>query len=349
MKKSMQPKQFSQTLINWQKEHGRHHLPWQVAEPYARWVSEIMLQQTQVATVIEYYERFMRRFPTVQSLAQASEDEVMQYWSGLGYYSRARNLLKSAQIIVNEKQAHFPQTRLQWEALPGIGRSTAAAIVAFSFGAKETILDGNVKRVLARLFCIESPLDEAKTVKELWTLAESLLPDHDLDAYIQGLMDMGATVCTRSPKCVLCPFQEDCKALKAGLQNEIPVPRKRQKRPQQERTFLILWSEDECFLQKRTEGGVWKGLYCLPEREGILTPDEAQAWAEGMGYSVRNTRKLSSFAHNFSHYRLILHPIAVSVTSKIKNDATGQWVRLADLPDIGLPAPIRSLLGEFFA
>lgn len=344
----MHPKQFSRTLISWQRDHGRHHLPWQVAEPYARWISEIMLQQTQVATVIEYYDRFMRRFPAVQDLAKAQEDEVMQYWSGLGYYSRARNLHKTARIIVEEKSGIFPKKRLEWECLPGIGRSTAAAIVAFSFGAKETILDGNVKRVLARLFRIESPVNETNTIKELWSLAEKLLPDQDIEDYIQGLMDMGATVCTRNPKCVLCPFREECEALKAGLQNKIPLTLKRSKRPQREKTFLLLWDDDECFLQKRTTKGVWEGLYCLPEKDGVLTQEAVEAIVTGMGFGIKNCRAIESFSHDFSHYRLILHPFAVRVTRKAATSSIERWAKIADLPDIGLPAPIRSLLERFF-
>ena len=344
----MHPKQFSLTLITWQRNHGRHHLPWQVAEPYARWISEIMLQQTQVTPVLEYDGRFMKRFPTVQDLAKAQEDEVMQYWSGLGYYSRARNLHKAAQIIVDEKKGIFPKTRQEWEALPGVGRSTAAAIAAFSFGARETILDGNVKRVLARLFRIESPVNETGTVKELWSLAEKLLPEQNIEDYIQGLMDLGATVCTRNPKCVLCPFQQECESLKAGLQNKIPVTLKRSKRPQKERTFLLLWDDDECFLQKRSVKGVWEGLYCLPEKDGVLTQEAAERIVSEQGFCVKNTRALESFSHDFSHYRLILHPIAVRVNKKPLTSNSERWIKLADLPDIGLPAPIRSLLEKFF-
>ena len=323
----MHPKQFSLTLITWQRNHGRHHLPWQVAEPYARWISEIMLQQTQVATVIEYYDRFMKRFPTVQDLAKAQEDEVMQYWSGLGYYSRARNLHKAAQIIVDEKKGIFPKTRQEWEALPGVGRSTAAAIAAFSFGARETILDGNVKRVLARLFRIESPVNETGTVKELWSLAEKLLPEQNIEDYIQGLMDLGATICSRNPKCILCPFKERCKAFSLGLQND---------------------RSRDCFLQKRSVKGVWEGLYCLPEKDGVLTQEAAERIVSEQGFCVKNTRALESFSHDFSHYRLILHPIAVRVNKKHLTSNSERWIKLADLPDIGLPAPIRSLLEKFF-
>lgn len=345
----MQTKQFSKILIDWQKNHGRHNLPWQVAQPYARWISEIMLQQTQVNTVIEYFERFMKRFPTVQDLAQASEDEVMQYWSGLGYYSRARNLHRAAKIVVEQLHGQFPQTREQWESLPGVGRSTAAAIVAFSFGARETILDGNVKRVLMRIYALQNSPDDRETVKELWTLAESLLPQKDLDAYIQGLMDLGATICSRNPKCILCPFKDRCKAFSLGLQNDIPKPKKRSRRPQQERTFLLIWCGDQCFLQKRTGKGVWKGLYSLPEMDAIRTEDEVRNVVEQMGLTVRNSRELEPFQHDFSHYRLILHPVAVNVTSKENTCLEGRWVGLQDLPDVGVPAPIRSLLESFLA
>lgn len=343
----MQSKLFSQTLIDWQQKSGRHDLPWQVAEPYARWISEIMLQQTQVVTVIDYFNRFMKRFPTVESLAQASEDEVLQYWSGLGYYSRARNLYRSAQIIVNDLQGKFPTTRAGWEALPGVGRSTAAAIVAFSYGAKETILDGNVKRVLMRYFCIDSSTDDKRTVDKLWSLAEGLLPECDLDIYIQGLMDLGATVCTRTPKCILCPFRDQCQALKEGLQNVIPRPKKRLKRSQQERTFFLIWHDNECFLKKRTEKGVWKGLFSLIEFEGQLTEESVLAETVQMGFKVKNIRFLESFPHDFSHYRLILHPVAVRVQKKETEKTYGRWAKLEDLPDIGLPAPIRSLLERF--
>lgn len=344
----MHLKQFSQVLIDWQKTNGRHDLPWQIAEPYARWISEIMLQQTQVITVTEYFNRFMKRFPTVESLARASEDEVMQYWSGLGYYSRARNLHLSAQIIVRDLKSKFPTSRKEWEALPGVGRSTAAAIVAFSFGAKETILDGNVKRVLMRLFCLDAPSDDKKTVDKLWVMAEELLPEREVDIYIQGLMDLGATVCTRTPKCILCPYKEHCLALKEGLQNEIPRPKKRHKRSQEERTFLLIWDENECFLKKRTEKGVWKGLFSLIEFEGHLDEDRVLIQVEQMGFKVKNVRFLESFSHDFSHYRLVLHPVAVKVKKEETKKEQGRWVKLGDLPDIGIPAPIRSLLDHFF-
>lgn len=344
----MDLKQFSKILIDWQKTSGRHHLPWQTPDPYARWISEIMLQQTQVNTVIEYYERFMRRFPTVESLAQATEDELMQYWSGLGYYSRARNLHRSAKIIANDWSGKFPRTRQLWETLPGVGRSTAAAIVAFSFGAKETILDGNVKRVLMRLFCLRTSSDDKETIKKLWSIAENLLPEKDLDIYTQGLMDFGATLCTRNPQCLICPFKGSCLALRAGLQREIPLPKKKLQRKKQDRTFLLIWFDDRCLLHKRTEKGVWKGLFSLPQIEGILTEEETQKAVQAMGFIVKNIRRLDVFSHDFTHYRLMLHPIAISVEPKNDLNRQDRWASLSELPDIGLPAPIRVLLERFF-
>ena len=346
----MLPEEFSNTLIKWQKESGRNNLPWQVTDPYKRWVSEIMLQQTQVATVIEYYERFMRRFPTVQSLAQASEDELMQYWSGLGYYSRARNMLRSAKMIVQDNQGVFPQKRLDWEKLPGVGRSTAAAVVAFSFGEKETILDGNVKRVLMRIYGIEAPSDDKEVTKHPGELADSLLPDHDLPRYIQGLMDLGATVCARKPKCDVCPFANCCEAKRQEKQNEIPLPKKRLSRSQKEWTFLLLWNDDGCLLQKRSEQGVWRGLYSLPSVDAELSEEEVMETLKDWNVKIRNVQRLESFPHDFSHFRLILHPFAIHVSDDVTAaKANTRWVRLKELPDIGMPAPIRSLLERFFA
>lgn len=230
---------FSDRLIQWQKLYGRHGLPWQIKDPYARWISEVMLQQTQVVTVIDYYHRFMDRFPTVNELAVASEDEVMRYWAGLGYYTRARNLHKAAKIIVDTYRGVFPTTRQEWEALPGIGQSTAAAVTAFSFGAKEAIMDGNVKRVLARNFAIEKPMT-AQVEKEFWALAQSLLPENDIESYIQGLMDLGATVCTRTPQCLLCPFETTCLAHIKGIERNLPIPKPKRQRPEKHRTFFFI-------------------------------------------------------------------------------------------------------------
>ncbi len=339
---------FSKTLITWQKEHGRHDMAWQIRDPYARWISEIMLQQTQVATVREYYDRFIARFPSVESLAAAKLDEVMQLWAGLGYYTRARNLHMAAQVIVSDWQGKFKHFRADWEALPGIGRSTAAAIVAFSFGAKETILDGNVKRVLMRYFAIQATTDDAAVVKKLWTLAESLLPNEDIEAYIQGLMDLGATVCTRVPACDKCPFNADCMALAIGKEREIPFPKMRRERPLKHAVFFLIWDDDAVFLQKRNQKGVWQGLFSLPQNDGECSADDCEDLVRSWGFDVRNTRELPDIAHDFSHYRLLMHPIAVRVRARTcKID--GQWFDAQELDLIGMPAPVQTLLTEFFA
>src|SRR2546426_1896698 len=230
----MLPMVFAEKLIAWQRRHGRRDLPWQgTREPYRIWLSEVMLQQTQVAAVIPYYERFLRRFPSVEALACASEDEVLQLWSGLGYYARGRNLHAAAKAIV---QNGFPQTANEIERLPGIGRSTAAAIAAFAFGERAAILDGNVKRVLARYFAIEGwPIGD-----KLWPQAERLLPKRDIETYTQALMDLGATVCVKTPKCDICPLKQRCLARRQGVTDKIPAPRPLKALPQRAVTWLVL-------------------------------------------------------------------------------------------------------------
>ncbi len=244
---------FSQRLIDWQKQHGRHDLPWQnTADPYAIWVSEIMLQQTQVTAVIGYYQKFMQRFPDIATLAHATQEEVLQYWSGLGYYSRARNLHNAAQMIMDEHQGVFPNDFLIIQSLPGIGRSTAAAIASFAFHQGQTILDGNVKRVLARYFAIEGWPGSPKIEKQLWTLAESLLPKTEMVAYTQGLMDLGATLCTRSkPQCSRCPLVKSCVAFQQGRVHLLPTPKPRKATPEKSITMLILKQGDSIMLEKR--------------------------------------------------------------------------------------------------
>lgn len=219
------PTSFARRLIDWQRQHGRHDLPWQVKDPYSVWLSEIMLQQTQVATVLDYYPRFLTKFPTVQSLAAAPQDEVLSLWAGLGYYSRARNLHKAAQQVVGQFGGIFPSERKDLETLCGVGRSTAAAISAFAFNRRETILDGNVKRVLCRVFAQDGNPQDKKFENSLWTLAESLLPSEntDMPAYTQGLMDLGATVCKRTkPLCHQCPMADICEAKKQNRIDELP-------------------------------------------------------------------------------------------------------------------------------
>ncbi|MGN7071848.1 A/G-specific adenine glycosylase, partial [Neisseria sp. P0001.S004] len=262
------PSSFARRLINWQRQHGRHDLPWQVKDPYCVWLSEIMLQQTQVATVLDYYPRFLAKFPTVQSLAAAPQDEVLSLWAGLGYYSRARNLHKAAQQVVGQFGGIFPSERKDLETLCGVGRSTAAAISAFAFNRRETILDGNVKRVLCRVFAQDGNPQDKKFENVLWTLAESLLPSEnaDMPAYTQGLMDLGATVCKRTkPLCHQCPMADICEARKQNRIDELP----RKKTAPEVQTLPLYWliihnTDGALLLEKRPAKGIWGGLYCVP-------------------------------------------------------------------------------------
>lgn len=340
---------FSQKLIAWQKENGRNDLPWQVRDPYVRWLSEVMLQQTQVATVLGYFDRFIKRFPSVESLACASEDEVMTYWAGLGYYTRARNLHRCAKEVVQRYQGKFPRTRQELESLPGIGRSTAAAIAAFGFGEKETILDGNVKRVLTRFLAIEGAPNRADVTKRLWEQAEMLLPDDEIESYIQGLMDLGALVCTRTPKCLHCPVVSECLAHRDGREMDLPTPNPKKSRPEKTRTFLLLWNGERIWLERRCQKGVWQGLFSLPEIDGELDEEQAEMQARDLGFEVRNSRRMETIVHDFSHYRLHINPIAIAIKKAPTLDDDHRFVEASSLGEIGLPAPIEVLLSKFFS
>jgi len=337
---------FSDQVVQWQAEHGRHHLPWQnTTDPYRVWLSEIMLQQTQVATVLGYYQRFLERFPTVGELAGASDEDVMALWAGLGYYSRARNLHRCAQAVMERFGGEFPRTAAELASLPGIGRSTAAAIASFCFGERAAILDANVKRVLTRAFAFEDDLAKAAAEKKLWALAESLLPETQLaqsmPRYTQGLMDLGASVCTaRSPSCLLCPVQQGCRARKLGTPERFPVRTRTLKRSAQQWWLLLLRRDDGAvWLQKRPAPGIWAGLYCLPvfESEAAL----AQA-LPGMDAALR--AHLPAFLHVLTHRDLYLHPVAAQAGAAAQPPGPGIWCAEKDWADVGMPAPIRSLL-----
>jgi A/G-specific adenine glycosylase len=265
---------FSRQIIDWQRRHGRHHLPWQASgDPYRIWVSEIMLQQTQVGTVIPYFERFMVRFPDVASLAAASEEEVLTRWAGLGYYARGRNLHRAARQIMGQHAGMFPCDFDAIVDLPGIGRSTAAAISAFAFGQRRAILDGNVKRVLTRVFAIDGWPGDKKVETRLWELSEILLPEKDIEAYTQALMDLGATVCTRSnPKCGQCPLACDCAARREGRIARFPVSRPKKPVPERAAIMLVIRHGRDILLRKRPAAGIWGGLWSLPEAEGDFLP-----------------------------------------------------------------------------
>jgi A/G-specific adenine glycosylase len=335
---------FALRLIAWQKAHGRRGLPWQVSDPYAVWVSEIMLQQTQVETVIPYYGRFMARFPDITSLAAAPEDEVLALWSGLGYYARARNLHAAARRMMTEHNGSFPSGFEAIQTLPGIGRSTAAAISAFAFGEQRAILDGNVKRVFCRLFGVDGWPGEKAVEARLWKLAEMLLPEEDIQSYTQGIMDLGATLCRRSrPDCDDCPFADDCIANRECRQGELPAVRPRKDLPERETIMLVLRHAGEILLQKRPSSGIWGGLWSLPE----CTPDEDVVLAaRHLGYEAELLAALPRLDHTFSHFRLAIHPRALAV--RHRPDAAHEpgliWLTPEEAGQAALPAPVRRIV-----
>ncbi len=337
---------FSSRLIAWQKIHGRHDLPWQnTQDPYAIWVSEIMLQQTQVAAVIAYYARFMARFPNIATLAQASQEEVLQHWSGLGYYSRARNLHNAAQTIMDEFNGQFPEDFEKIQTLSGIGRSTAAAIASFAFQQNQTILDGNVKRVLARHFLIEGWTGSPKIEKALWALAETLVPDQEMIAYTQGLMDLGATICTRSkPKCELCPLNVHCMALAKNQTKALPTPKPRKAIPQKQTTMLLLLNGNEVMLEKRPPNGIWGGLWSLPEISMQEIPSEVAM--QRFGLEVESDEPLPSILHTFTHFKLEILPQPLQVIHRSLQAIRPNtiWLNIEDAIGAALPTPVRNIL-----
>ncbi|MGE5524183.1 MAG: A/G-specific adenine glycosylase [Rhodospirillaceae bacterium] len=337
---------FADDLIAWQRVHGRHDLPWQnTRDAYRIWVSEIMLQQTQVATVIPYYTRFMSRFPEVRALAEAPEDDVLAHWSGLGYYSRARNLHAAARVLCERHGGVFPRDIEAVTALPGIGRSTAAAIVVFAYGGRHAILDGNVKRVLARCFGIRGYAGERAVNAKLWQQAEALLPDGGIEAYTQGLMDLGASVCARrAPRCNECPLRHRCVALGTGTIGELPTPKPRREVPHRTTTMLVLQHDGLVLLEKRPAPGIWGGLWCFPE---IATGEDAvQASAARFGVEATAGEPMPVVEHGFTHFKLTItpQPLHVKHAAPSAREAGRQWWPLADARAAGLPAPVRRIL-----
>lgn len=348
------PTSFSERLIRWQKQYGRHHLPWQVKNSYCVWLSEIMLQQTQVATVLDYYPRFLEKFPTVQTLAAASQDEVLSLWAGLGYYSRARNLHKAAQQVVEQFGGTFPSERKDLETLCGVGRSTAAAICAFAFNRRETILDGNVKRVLCRVFARDGNPQDKKFENSLWTLAESLLPSEntDMPAYTQGLMDLGATVCKRTkPLCHQCPMADICEAKKQNRIAELPRKKTATKVQTLPLYWLIIRNQDGAILlEKRSAKGIWGGLYCVPCFE---TLNETYACAEKLGIVSDDLSEQPALTHRLTHRLLMITPFEAQISSpdtlpRSENASKDNrfWVKPENLADYGLPKPLADYLKQ---
>lgn len=328
-------------LIEWHRLHGRHDLPWQrTNDPYRIWLSEIMLQQTQVDTVIPYYRRFVAHFPDLAALAAADVDSVMALWSGLGYYARARNLHACARRIVTDHGGRFPATSAQLATLPGIGRSTASAIAAFAFGERSAILDGNVKRVLCRVFGIEGFPGTAAVERALWARARALLPNDDVATYIQAQMDLGATVCTRAaPRCAHCPLRGDCVARREQRCGDLPTPRPRKPLPVRSCRLAVVLEDNAVLLVKRPPRGIWGGLLSLPEID-----DDAQG-ERPPGSAAEAGTPLPVLRHTFTHFILDIHAVLC------RADVIGRslphshdWYALDTLDTLGLPAPIRRIL-----
>jgi len=338
--------QFAAHLIAWQKEHGRKDLPWQQqVTPYRVWVSEIMLQQTQVASVIHYFDRFIGAFPDIKALASASIDEVLHLWTGLGYYSRARNLKKTAEIIAGQLGGEFPASVKALSELPGIGRSTAGAILSLGMGQPAAILDGNVKRVLARYAHIDGWPGESKTAAKLWQLAERLTPAQQTALYNQAMMDLGATLCVRSqPACGKCPVQQGCRAQITGTQSLYPSPKPRKTLPQKRSLMPILTRSDGCILlERRPPAGIWGGLWSLPELDDMQM---LEPFARRHALCLGQRQALAPISHSFSHFRLAIEPwlIEASESARAINEDNWLWYDPDNPKRLGLAAPVAKLL-----
>ncbi|HEV8094604.1 MAG TPA: A/G-specific adenine glycosylase [Burkholderiales bacterium] len=329
---------FARNLVRWQRLHGRHDLPWQrTRDPYPIWLSEVMLQQTRVETVLPYFERFLARFPDLRALARAPVGEVLRLWSGLGYYARARNLHAAARQIVRTHAGSFPRTVEELEELPGIGRSTAGAVTALAFGRRAAILDGNAKRVFARTFGVEGKAAQ-------WALAEKLLPSHGIRRYTQGLMDLGATVCKREkPLCARCPVADRCVAYLEGRIDELPSPRRRKQIPVRGRAWLVLLHEGRVLLEPRPPTGLWGGLWTFPESG---SDDAVEPAGRLLGCEIGCVRRGAQFDHVFTHFRLRIEPVICEVRRVMpRAEQSGRrWFRLKAAAAAAVPTPVRTLL-----
>ncbi|HEU4516361.1 MAG TPA: A/G-specific adenine glycosylase [Steroidobacteraceae bacterium] len=338
---------LADALLPWFDAHGRHDLPWQSdATPYRVWVSEVMLQQTQVDTVRPYFERFVARFPDAAALAAAPQDEVMAHWSGLGYYARARNLHRAAQEIVARNDGALPDTLDALMALPGIGRSTAGAILALAHGQRQPILDGNVKRVLARAFGVEEAPDTSAGLRKLWALSESCTPPVRVAAYTQAIMDLGATVCTRSqPSCARCPLASRCVALASGRTAALPTPKRRVARRERSAHFVFVLQDGRVLLERRPPRGIWGGLWAPPE---FADEAAARAFLSGLSLAAEPSCALAPLRHAFTHFDLVIHPwiLDAGATPGVADGDKSRWHELAALEALGLPAPVAKLLEE---
>ncbi|MEM7358851.1 MAG: A/G-specific adenine glycosylase [Pseudomonadota bacterium] len=335
---------ITQDILNWQREHGRTDLPWQgTRDAYRIWISEIMLQQTQVSTVIPYYQRFMEAFPTVGDLAEAPIDEVLHLWTGLGYYARARNLHKTAVIVHKEYDGEFPTDIEEVIALPGIGRSTAGAILSFSQQQRHPILDGNVKRVLARFYTVEGWYGKKAVEKQLWELADANTPSEEVDHYTQAIMDFGATLCTRSkPDCEACPLQNLCQAYKTDRVDELPHGKPKTSKPTRQTYVLLVENEQgEFLLTQKPPTGIWGGLWCPPQSDEL----KAELTIDGLNLGTGET--LPTFKHTFSHFHLDITPVRAQIikqAQKVTEASNQVWYKPHSQQQIGLAAPIKKLL-----
>jgi A/G-specific adenine glycosylase len=340
---------FAPSLLRWFDTDGRKDLPWQRdPTPYRVWVSEIMLQQTQVATVTGYFARFMGRFPDIRSLASARLDEVLHLWSGLGYYARARNLRRAAQAVVQSHGGEFPRTLDEVMALPGIGRSTAGAILALACGERHPILDGNVRRVLARYFGIEGDPGDAAVEQRLWALADACTPYERAAEYTQGIMDLGATVCSRSrPACLLCPVNPDCVARQWNRQDQLPAKRRRPRRTEREAWLVVARrGQRKVLVERRPPAGIWGGLWGLPE---FPTRSHAEQWCREQLSGSSVPQRGEPLRHAFSHFDYEMRPLVVHCLGKaagLRDDDRYRWYDVANPAKVGLPRPISTLIAR---
>ena len=345
---AIDPSWFQQSVVQWYEKHGRKHLPWQKdRSPYRVWLSEIMLQQTQVKTVIPYFERFTQQFPDIQSLAKAPIDDVLSLWSGLGYYARARNIHKTAQIITQNHKGEFPRDTEGLVALPGIGRSTAGAIQSLAMRKSTPILDGNVKRVLIRSHEIEGWSGKREIENQLWSLSERCTPKTKCRQYNQAMMDIGATLCSRSkPQCEQCPLNSRCRALAKGRVDELPHRKPKTTLPTRHCQMLVISNtKKEVFLEKRPNSGLWGGLWSLPQIQLEECPEAS--CLENWQLNVSETTKLPPFRHTFSHFHLTIQPVTLQVKGKHrvnKQTLPHRWVKLSQLDELGLSSPVKKIL-----
>ena len=345
----MQDDSLSKALLPWFECHGRKHLPWQQdPSPYRVWISEIMLQQTQVATVIPYFEKFMKRFPDVRALAAADIDSVLHLWTGLGYYARARNLHKCARIVTDSHQGNFPQALEALMALPGIGRSTAGAIIALGMHKRAVILDGNVKRVLCRLHCVEGWPDQPKVQKQLWQLADTYTPKENCGAYTQAIMDLGATLCSRSkPACGLCPLNTTCMSHALGCTVDFPQRKPRRDLPLKTTCMLIFHDlkQNKVLLEQRPPQGIWGGLWSFPETADVTDFNHASTFS--ILPDMRSAQLWSTLRHTFTHFSLDITPVLIPLDEQhisVKDSERLIWYDLGKPAEIGLATPVKKLL-----